>query len=187
MNLRPGFVGFLILDDPFTRPRIIFEDGKQLAIYICDRRRPILSNAQSVTAITHRVHPPLRSILVRRMSKRMYEVGNNPCLNAISPRHSFDWLRVERMILKQVSTDDETTVLQSRAGDGINTRPQNGTHAGLYMIRSWLMKKDVDILLSRMGRRSDAGGKESQEGQNRRNLHGEVRKKRCEEDARNAS
>jgi hypothetical protein len=184
-HLRIGTVGFLILDDPFARPSRLVENGKQLAIYIRDWRNPIWSNAQSVAATIKGLYPPLRSILVRRMSKRMYEVGNNPCLNAIAPRHSFDWLRVERMILKQLSTDDEIAV-QSRAGDGINTRSQNGTHAGLCMIRSWLMKKDVDILLSRMGRRSDAGGKESQEGQNRRNLHGEVRKKTCEEDARNA-
>jgi hypothetical protein len=46
------------------------------------------------------------------------------------------------------------------------------------------MKKDVDIFLSRMGWRSDAGGKESQEGQNGGNLHDEVWKKRREQGAR---
>lgn len=135
MNLRPGFVGFLILDDPFTRPRIIFEDGKQLPIYICDRRRPILSNAQSVAAITHRVHPPLRSILVRRMSKRMYEVVNNLLvLTVIVPWYSFDFLRVPRKILTKSSTDNKIGV-QGRAADGINAAIQDGTRASLYMIR----------------------------------------------------
>jgi hypothetical protein len=180
MNLRPGFVGFLILDDPFTRPRILLKDGKQLAIYICDRRRPILSNAQPVAAITHRVHPPLRSMLVRRMRKRMYEVGNNLLvLTMIVPWHSFDFLRVERKILTKSSTDNKIAV-QGRTADDINATIQDGAHASLYMIRCGLMKKDVDIRLSRMGRRSDAGGKESQEGQNRRSLHDEVLMKKCE-------
>jgi hypothetical protein len=180
MNLRPGFVGFLILDDPFTRPRIFFEDGKQLTIYICDRRRPILSNAQSVAAITHQFHPPLRSILVRRMTKRMDEVGNNLLvLTVIVPWHSFYFLTVERKILMKSSTDNKIAV-QGKAADDINATIQDGAHASLYMIRCGLMKKDVDIRLSRMGRRSDAGGKEPQEGQNRRNLHDEVLMKRCE-------
>jgi hypothetical protein len=89
-------------------------------------------------------------------------------------------LRKERTILTKSSTDDEIAALQSRAGDEINPRAQDGTHAGLYVIRCWLMKKDIDILLFRMGWRSDAGGKKSQEGQNRRSLHDEVLMKRCE-------
>lgn len=110
----------------------------------------------------------------------MYEVGNNLLvLTMIVPWHSFDFLRVERKILTKSSTDNKIAV-QGRTADDINATIQDGAHASLYMIRCGLMKKDVDIRLSRMGRRSDAGGKESQEGQNRRSLHDEVLMKKCE-------
>jgi hypothetical protein len=173
-RLRKGIVSFLILDDPFTRRSRTVENGKQLAIYIRDWRLLIIwSNTQAVEAATQRLHLPLHGMLVLEMSKIMYEVNNLALATIVPSWHSFNFLGLERMILKQPSTDDEIAV-ESRAADDIITGPQSGNYASLYMIRCWLMKKDVDILLSRMGWCGDAGRKESQEGQNRRSLHNEV-------------